>query len=152
MVLSCWKCGASTFPAVDLPEAPPVPDLTRLLTSNDVPLDSEISPILSIVSDGQEQLQVVDSQITDLEATLAQLVQKRTQIAERVRQHRAIVSPVRRTPPELLGDIFALMLSSRKHLPSYFGQICRSWRLAALAYPLLWSSITLRHSSRDRLP
>ncbi|KAJ6502726.1 hypothetical protein C8R47DRAFT_214246 [Mycena vitilis] len=152
MALSCWKCGAPTFPAVDLPEAPTAPDLTHLLNSNDVPLDSEIPPILSIVSDGQEQLQAVDSQIADLQAALAQLVQKRTQIAERVRQHRAIVSPVRRAPPELLGDILALTLSSRKHLPPYLSHICRSWKLAALAYPLLWSFITLRHSSRDRLP
>ncbi|KAJ7677038.1 hypothetical protein DFH06DRAFT_617394 [Mycena polygramma] len=144
---------APTLPAVDLPPSDfTIPDLTHLLTGNNVPLDSEIPTIFAIVSDGQEQLQAVDSQIADLEATLAQLLQKRLQIAEHVRQHRAILSPVRRTPPELLGDIFALTLSSHKHPPWYLGHVCRSWRLAALTYPHLWSSIALHHSSRPRFP
>ncbi|KAJ6502739.1 hypothetical protein C8R47DRAFT_1007801 [Mycena vitilis] len=154
MALSCWKCGASTLPAVDLtpvPDATSVPDLTHLLTSNEIPLESEITSILSAVSDGREQLRAVDTQIADLEATLAQLRQKRVQIAEHIRQHNAIVSPVRRTPPELLGDIFALTLSSHKHPPWYLGHICRFWRLAALTYPHLWNSIALHYSSRPRV-
>ncbi|KAJ7635763.1 hypothetical protein DFH06DRAFT_1003258, partial [Mycena polygramma] len=91
-------------------------------------------------------------QIADLQATLAQHLRKRDQIVEHVRQHRAILSPVRLAPPELVGHIFAVTLAGDKRPPWYLGQICRSWRLAALAYPVLWTSIAIRHSSRTQLP
>ncbi|KAJ7618161.1 hypothetical protein DFH06DRAFT_1144984 [Mycena polygramma] len=158
MALPCWRCGAPPAVVADSEslnaplKAISVPDLTSLLTSNEVPLHTEIAHILAVVSDGEKKLQAVNSQIADLEATLAQLLRKREQIVEYVRQHRAILSPVRLAPPELVGHIFALTLAGDKRPPWYLGQICRSWRLAALPYPILWTSIAIRHASRTQLP
>ncbi|KAJ6485448.1 hypothetical protein C8R47DRAFT_539410 [Mycena vitilis] len=158
MALPCWRCGAppvadSESPPMNAPlEAASVPDLTFLLTSNEVPSNTQIPHILAVVSDGEKKVQAVDSQIGDLRATLAQLLRKREQIVEHVRQHRAILSPVRLAPPELVGHIFALTVAGDKRPPWYLGQICRSWRLAALAYPVLWTSIAIRHPARTQLP
>jgi hypothetical protein len=71
-------------------------------TSNDVPLDSETSFIRDIISDRQSQVDLLDTQIEDLEVAMARLTRKRDEIADQVRQHWAIVSPVPRVPPELV--------------------------------------------------
>ncbi|KAJ7827644.1 hypothetical protein B0H14DRAFT_1228139 [Mycena olivaceomarginata] len=126
-------CGAppTNLPLLDVP-----PEVSALLTNNDVPLESQIPLIRDIISDGQ-------TEFDELEAILAQLIPRRNEVAERVRQHRAVLSAVRRVPPELIGDIFALTLSDNDDAagatankpPWYLGHICRSWRHAALSYP-----------------
>ncbi|KAJ7044955.1 hypothetical protein C8F04DRAFT_1067155 [Mycena alexandri] len=110
-------------------------DFSHLITSNNLPLDSDIPFIRAIVRDGETQVDALNEQIHDL-------VQRRDRAAEHVRQHRAILSPVRRLPPELLCEIFEL--SSNDKGPSWHvGHICRSWRHTALSYPPLWSSIAI---------
>jgi hypothetical protein len=150
----CWNCGASSITLTPLTDPPPgisSLDLTHLLTSNDVPLDPEISVIQDIISDGQERVDTLDAQIHILQATLARLIPRRDDAAEQVRQHRAILSPIRRVPPELICHIFSLTLSSSdmdgmNQPPWYLGLICRSWRHSSLAYPSLWSLITVPSS------
>ncbi|KAJ7369005.1 hypothetical protein DFH08DRAFT_832934, partial [Mycena albidolilacea] len=120
------------------------PEVSALLKNNDVPPESQIPLIHDIISDGQTELD-------ELEAILAQLIPRRNEVAERVRQHRAVLSAVRRVPPELIGDISALTLSDNDDAagatankpPWYLGHICRSWRHAALSYPRLWSYIAV---------
>ncbi|KAJ7369026.1 hypothetical protein DFH08DRAFT_832988, partial [Mycena albidolilacea] len=134
-------CGAppTNLPLLDVP-----PEVSALLTNNDVPLESQIPLIRDIISDGQ-------TEFDELEAILAQLIPRRNEVVERVRQHRAVLSAVRRVPPELIGDIFALTLSDNDDAagatankpPWYLGHICRSWRHAALSYPRLWSYIAV---------
>ncbi|KAJ7917433.1 hypothetical protein B0H13DRAFT_327304 [Mycena leptocephala] len=130
---------------------PPATDLSRLLMSNDIPLESEIPYIRDIISDGQNRIGALEAEIRGLHAIIAHLAQTRQEVMENVRQHRAILSPVRRVPPELICEIFALTLSSREieeksrtnKPPWYLGQICRPWRYSALSSSPLWSSITV---------
>ncbi|KAF7336948.1 hypothetical protein MVEN_02131200 [Mycena venus] len=91
----------------------PSPDLTHLLTSNNVPLrlDSEI-PFHDIISSGQNQLHVLNTQINILE-----------------------VAPTRKHA-EIVENIASIVLYSW-----HLGHICQYWRHAVLAYPALWSSI-----------
>ncbi|KAJ7888098.1 hypothetical protein B0H14DRAFT_1213384 [Mycena olivaceomarginata] len=143
-----WQCGASSEPAIasESPDSRLLRDFHRLLTSNDVPLDPQIPFIRDIVSDGQKK---VDA----LEAAIARLTRKRDEIAENIRQHGAILSPIRRVPPELVCEILVLSLSSEddgdmaNEPPWHLGHICRFWRHCVLAYPALWSSITIPSSS-----
>ncbi|KAJ7757453.1 hypothetical protein B0H16DRAFT_1536695 [Mycena metata] len=109
-------------------------DFSQLLTSNDAPLDSDIPIIRAVISDGETHVDALNKQIHDLQLTLAGLVQRRDKMAEQVRQHHAIVSPVRRLPPE-------------KRPPWHVGHICQSWRHTALCYPLLWSSVAVSSTS-----
>ncbi|KAJ7360856.1 hypothetical protein DFH08DRAFT_1031222 [Mycena albidolilacea] len=76
------------------PKSPPLLDfIYHLRTSNDVPLDSQTPFVRDIISDGQNQIQALNSQISYLEAAVPQLTQRRDGIAEDVRQHRTILSP-----------------------------------------------------------
>ncbi|KAJ6506315.1 hypothetical protein C8R47DRAFT_113014 [Mycena vitilis] len=124
----------------------------RLRTKNEAPLDSEIPLIRGIISKGEARLYILEAEVYNLEAALAELLKKRDDAAERLREHRAILHPVRRTPPELICEIFALTLDRPDgrevgHTPPwYLGQVCQSWRRWALAYPRLWSHITIPSS------
>jgi hypothetical protein len=148
----CWQCGAPPEAVTVSPKSQLLFAPHRLLTSNDVPLDSETPCIHGIISEGQNQIHALNSQIDNLVAAIARLTHQRDKIAEHVIQHRAIISPVRRVPPELICEILALSLSSdntntANSAPWHIGHICRFWRHCVLAYPVLWSSITIPSSS-----
>ncbi|KAJ7784612.1 hypothetical protein B0H16DRAFT_1681964 [Mycena metata] len=147
----CPKCGV---PPLNLP--PSSADLhssvTRLLKSNDPPLDSQIPLIRNFISNEQNRVVTLDAQIECLQSTLARLTHQRDEAVERVHQHCAIISPVRQIPPELLCEIFISTLSDgsanaddeiRTESPWYLGHVCRSWRNAALSLPALWSCIAV---------
>jgi hypothetical protein len=59
-----------------------------------------------------EPMDVLDAQIRNLQATVEQLLQRRAETAEHVRQHESILSPIRRVPAELICEIFSLTLSN----------------------------------------
>ncbi|KAJ7609582.1 hypothetical protein DFH06DRAFT_186457 [Mycena polygramma] len=151
MLISARKCGASSSGSdlgdcVSAEPADSSPDLTCLLRSNEIPLDSELPSIHSIISDGENRLAAVDIEIAAVRARLAQLTQTRWQINKSIREHRAVISALRRMPPELICEIFAWTLpldTSARKPPWNLGWICRSWRLWALEYPLLWSCISI---------
>jgi hypothetical protein len=156
MAQACWKCGAPSTPTPVPPIPEPAFDYTHLLTRNDVPHDSEIPFIRDIITDGQNRVDALDIKIRHLEATLAKFARQRDENAEHLRQHRAILHPIRRVPPELICEIFALTLAM-DHVsgnngeiadkpPWHLGHICQSWRSYGLAYPQLWNSITIPSS------
>ncbi|KAJ7908577.1 hypothetical protein B0H13DRAFT_1481435, partial [Mycena leptocephala] len=112
---------------------------------NDLPLHSEIPFIRDIITDGQNRADALDIEIRHLEATLVKLVRQRDENAECVRQHRVVLHPIRRVPPELICEIFAWTLDHvsgndgvANKPPWHVGHICRSWRFYASAYPQLW--------------
>ncbi|KAJ7121851.1 hypothetical protein C8R43DRAFT_72705 [Mycena crocata] len=113
MARLCWKCGASSVPRPGLDATDrPLHDLTRLLRRNDAPLDSEISVIRGAILEAEERLDVLDSQIRDAQGVLGRLLERREKAVESVRLHRAILSPVRRVPLELLCEILTLSTGS----------------------------------------
>ncbi|KAJ7816828.1 hypothetical protein B0H13DRAFT_2459561 [Mycena leptocephala] len=156
----CVQCGPlrATLAPLNPPSDNPSLDLTRLLTTNDVPLESDIPFIRDIISEGrnrigdlQTQMGTLEAEICRLRTIIAQLAQRRKESMEHIRQHCAIISPVRRVPPELICEILALTLlnndveneHSTRNPPWYLGQICRPWRHSALSFSPLWSSITV---------
>ncbi|KAJ7112102.1 hypothetical protein C8R44DRAFT_632085, partial [Mycena epipterygia] len=153
MAKPCWKCGAPPS-RPRLPLAPPSVDLTYLLTSNEVPTSSAIPTILHVISDSQARLDLLKAQIQSMEITLTQLLEQRDEMADRLCQHKAIMSPVRRVPAELMCEIFSLTLPWSRRVnqmvvhqpPSRLGHVCRSWRDTSLAYPSLWRFLDIYHS------
>ncbi|KAJ6453913.1 hypothetical protein C8R45DRAFT_944829 [Mycena sanguinolenta] len=122
-----------------------------LLTSNDVPLDSEIPAIQQIISDDDDRLgaldaeiRTVNAEILHLQTTLTQLTQRRTDTIQHLREHRSIVSVVRRVPPELICEIFAWSAAQQRKTPPWrLGFISRAWRQHDVGYPSLWSCLTI---------
>jgi hypothetical protein len=118
----------------------PVP---HLLSSNHIP--------------DEEERKLIREAIVEAEARISQIVEngeargfeQRTlsTLEDFVCTHRALLSSIRYLPPELLQEVFLLYPeTSRYHRwnkpPFVLGQICRSWRKAAISLPALW----------DRLP
>ncbi|KAJ7706698.1 hypothetical protein B0H17DRAFT_910311, partial [Mycena rosella] len=94
----------------------------------------------------------LEPDIVSLDQALALLSQRRAALAQSLHAHKSIISPLRRLPPEILGEIFSFAV----HAAYYFGDIsevsgpisqqapwvltrvCRRWAAVALATPALW--------------
>ncbi|KAJ7157433.1 hypothetical protein C8R46DRAFT_1294093 [Mycena filopes] len=161
----CETCGALQPETATREMAFTPPELASLLASNDPPLDSAIPRILETISVGQDridaldpQIRALDLQIPVLQAHLASLVRERDEAVKSVRDHRIVLSPLRRVPPEVLCEIFCLSIDGsgeeekeegvislpKPPSPWYLGHICRFWRHTALSYPPLWTHLDIR--------
>ncbi|KAH6911001.1 hypothetical protein BKA70DRAFT_1398666 [Coprinopsis sp. MPI-PUGE-AT-0042] len=115
------------------------------LSTNYVPSDNETTAI-------QKLIEVVEPQIVSLDAEIEAMKQRRAVYASFVADHRALISPIRRMPPDILRNVFSycvpydtpersMQISSA---PLLLTQICRHWRNLAIKTPTLWSTIFLR--------
>ncbi|KAJ7100365.1 hypothetical protein C8R44DRAFT_642026, partial [Mycena epipterygia] len=146
MTLPCWKCGA--LPATTASFSSSLtPQIAHLLNSNDAPLDSETAIVHSIVTAGQDCVDMLTAQISALHAAIDRLMDERAQVKQLVEEHTHILSPIRHLPPELVLEILGRpSLPCTKRLgrntvtrpPWHLGHICRTWRQWALADPALW--------------
>ncbi|KAJ6492553.1 hypothetical protein C8R47DRAFT_1070589 [Mycena vitilis] len=163
----CATCGVpldqeTSVSLLHLPKLDaPSQSLTCLLESNEIPLEPDLPFLRDLVSNAQDRLDAFNAQIDSLHATLAQLTRRRDETAEYVRQHRAVISPLRRMPPELLCEIFELAWRNEDDEdrtrtavppPWYLGHISRSWRDAAVPYAPLWCSISITFIDIDDHP
>ncbi|KAJ7651236.1 hypothetical protein FB45DRAFT_890023 [Roridomyces roridus] len=126
------------------------PSCPDLLESNDAPLDAEIAIIRRYISESQSRMAQLKAQINELPVEREQMQSEYDAIAESVRTHTRVLSPVRRVPVELWLEIFASIKGTRRIQgetricpPWSLGFICRSWRDAVLSTPSFWSSIDL---------
>jgi hypothetical protein len=128
--------------------------LTHLLDSNKVPLDSHIPAIRQSISDNHTRIKSLNSRIDALQTSLAQL-KDHDEAAGGVRKHTAVISAVLRVPPEILCEIFSLTLPWTRRIgddtvdcpPWHLAGTCTTWRNVSLAYPFLWCSIVITRPS-----
>ncbi|KAJ7607956.1 hypothetical protein FB45DRAFT_392307 [Roridomyces roridus] len=131
----------------------------HLINSNVPPLDAEAAPVRQRLTEAQARLGVLDARIEALVLALTQLAEERENLSERVHQYKGVLSPIRRIPPELIGDIFASVSYKRTISSAYdettveqppwiLAHICRSWRDIALGFSSLWSSFHMKHDYR----
>src|ERR1700729_4648142 len=90
-----------------------------------------------------------DSSISRLVVQINNLLLQHRALCNRRQMLATLLSPVRRLPPELLGEIFRYCLPHDYHekgahnavmLPSH---VCKHWRDVALSTPPLWTNILL---------
>ncbi|KAF6745983.1 hypothetical protein DFP72DRAFT_640582 [Ephemerocybe angulata] len=118
----------------------PFSDLSRLLDSNILPNSFEAQCVQHIVSK-------LCGQISELQSQLERLQQQ-------MQRHTAILSPIRRVPPEILGRIFAFASPGRlddvgRSDLLNLSLVCRGWRDASLLEHQLWSSLRIKPSHLD---
>ncbi|KAF7348304.1 hypothetical protein MSAN_01784100 [Mycena sanguinolenta] len=121
---------------------------TDRLNTNYVPSDCEVLEIRTLLVDPTEEIARIDAQIAEMESSLVQLRKKRGLLQQPIDAHRALISPMRLIPQDILQEIFLLCLPSKHNAlidpneaPLLLGRISRHWRDVAYSTPMLWSSI-----------
>lgn len=131
---SLWTCGPSPTP--------------NLLGTNNIPSETEVSVIRKTLSELQYPLELIDKEIFRLQSSINELQRRRQTLTQYRKDHRDILSPVRRMPVELLEHIFTWCLPEQWQNNSFtsrstqllLSQICRRWRHIALRTRGLWSN------------
>ncbi|KAJ7113987.1 hypothetical protein C8R44DRAFT_740857 [Mycena epipterygia] len=108
------------------------------MSSNEPPEGPELTFIRSIVSNTGARLAHLDDEIARLRDRLQELEEERDPLAIYYAQNKAILSPLRRMPPEVLGQIFLWTLPH--------------WRAVALSFPSLWSLFVINFSWQKMYP
>ncbi|KAJ7173351.1 hypothetical protein C8R46DRAFT_1082554 [Mycena filopes] len=161
----CSQCGFSIDPLDDpvlgghfLQVATLGTSYDHSLTSNDPLMNSnDVEMARSIVSATQSCLKRVSDEIAQLRERIAQLEDHKLALSIHLAQHKALLSPLRRLPPEILFEIFSWTLPSILFTrdmdrfdvtgtPWVLGHISSNWRAVALSSPSLWSLVTLNYT------
>lgn len=124
--------------------------INHLLLTNNPPLESEESIIRHIIS-------ITELKQTETDKLINQLVNQRNDTQKIIDSHKAILSPIRRLPPELIAEIAFQTLAphglwvglNTNTGPWRLAQICRIWRNVVTNLPKLWSSLRFFISSKS---
>ncbi|KAF9462687.1 hypothetical protein BDZ94DRAFT_1260512 [Collybia nuda] len=113
----------------------------HVFDTNYVPTDDELKQIRQLIIQPSMQRDILDAEISRLQA-------QREQLNDFVTHHQALLSPIRRIPPDILQEIFVRCLPakhnsimSHREAPLLFGRVCSYWRNLSRATPELWASI-----------
>ncbi|KAJ7113998.1 hypothetical protein C8R44DRAFT_229803 [Mycena epipterygia] len=164
-VSPCSQCGALPTDSrpggfdLDVKVAPTtLARLQILSTTNEPPRGAEVTFIQSVVSKTGACLAHLDDEIARLRDRLHELEEERGPLATYYAQNKAILSPLRRMPPEVLGEIFSWTLPTLRTArhprrrrdftdsPWVLAQVCSRWRAVALSLPSLWSLFVIKFS------
>ncbi|KAK6977581.1 hypothetical protein R3P38DRAFT_2810119 [Favolaschia claudopus] len=117
--------------------------------------DDEVLEILNLIAEPARQLCSIEAEIADLQKAIDKLEEKRRDLNVYVDGHKALISPVRRMPPDVLSEIFIACLPTHRNCamsaseaPVLLGRICSSWRALSLATPRLWASLHITEPIR----
>lgn len=102
--------------------------------TNYAPTDEQQHEILHMLPEPEEPLSGMKGDIDDL--------------VQHIDQHRALTSPIRRIPQEILQEIFIHCLPtnrnaimSAREAPLTLGRVCSSWRSISISTPRLWTTV-----------
>ncbi|KAF8211009.1 hypothetical protein K438DRAFT_1710460, partial [Mycena galopus ATCC 62051] len=150
----CSNCGAlATDQLIEkgFEKAAPGTRHHTLLTTNEPPEGSELPVVFihSAISKTDGRLARLNQEIPKLQERLRRLEDERASLTSYRARNKAVLSPLRRIPPELLGEIFswtlpfignALSVDTFNILrsPWVLTHISRRWRAVCLSIPSLW--------------
>ncbi|KAJ7633450.1 hypothetical protein DFH06DRAFT_1337310 [Mycena polygramma] len=114
---------------------------TDQLGTNYCPSDEEALEIQRILVEPTLRMKRLDDEI-------AKLAEERDSLRAFVQPHKALISPFRRTPFDIIQEIFIACLPTHRNCvmsaseaPVLLGRICSSWRAISLSTPRLWSRL-----------
>ncbi|KAF7317538.1 hypothetical protein MKEN_00840600 [Mycena kentingensis (nom. inval.)] len=154
----CGECGAPTAQQPPLPAQRLLLDNNiSLLGSNSPPDDALLASLNASAAATDAQLALLDAQIAYFACRIQALQGRRRQLEELQDAHRAVLSPLRRVPMEVLAHIFALAVGpqvggemsaadgrgiARAGRAWVLTHVCRAWRAAAVGTPTLWNAFS----------
>ncbi|KAJ7479516.1 hypothetical protein FB451DRAFT_1086115 [Mycena latifolia] len=123
---------------------------TSKLGTNYCPQDEEIVEIRAFLVEPIQRLKRLDDEISEVQKALDKLTEERVRLLAYVDAHRALISPVRRLPLDIIQEVFLACLPwprncamSATEAPVLLGRVCSSWRTISLSTPRLWSKLHL---------
>ncbi|KAF9560424.1 hypothetical protein CPC08DRAFT_636652, partial [Agrocybe pediades] len=127
---------------------PPLPQLQSKLNTNYIPSTTETEELRTYLDNLSDKLTTYDDQLAALESKLHALKLGRRKVQRAFTEHNALLSPVRRLPPEVLQHIFAWCLPQTRNCvmhaseaPLLLGRVCSDWRKLAMSTHELWSKL-----------
>jgi hypothetical protein len=124
------------------------------LNTNYAPSEEERHVIAQIVTEQDKRISHIDEEIHQLHLLLQPLLRDKGEVHASQEAHRQLLSPSRRIPPELWGEVFVHCLPAGKFVkidvqeaPMLLAQVSSSWRSIVLSTPRLWNSLYV--SSRN---
>ncbi|CAK5265892.1 unnamed protein product [Mycena citricolor] len=128
---------------------------TAKLGTNYCPRDEELDEIRELLVEPSKRLEEIEQQIQKTTKILGQLRAQQASLLAHVEAHKALISPLRRLPVELVEEIFSACLPvarncvmSATEAPVILGRVCRSWRTISLTMPRLWSRLHIVEPTR----
>jgi hypothetical protein len=118
--------------------------LRHLLKSNATPSDSEVITIRALITDAEASIEELHRRFP-VRDHASQVTE--SQLLKSIEAHRALLSPVRHLPSEILQEIFFLYADNPypnvriATMPWRLGHISHRWRKIALSLPSLWDNI-----------
>jgi len=124
-------------------------DILEALRSNKVSESAEASEISEYIDNAEFDLAVYEAEIERLLSFINRLRGQTEQLKKRIAWKRALISPVRKLPNEILASIFTYCLgngyfsNSQYYQDPNFVTVCSLWRSVALNSPEIWSNVSL---------
>ncbi|KAF8628836.1 hypothetical protein AX17_005896 [Amanita inopinata Kibby_2008] len=149
---SADACPACGYPNNILKTIMPEPlDLPCINSDDDFfPSQPMKSTIQQSIADGEAKVASVTEEIRHFNFILQQLYERKKELKEDIAYKRALISPIRRLPAELLGQIFLecvppgeLDRKNSSMSPFVLSQVCRQWRAVSHSMQLLWSTFVI---------
>ncbi|KAF7972272.1 hypothetical protein HWV62_18604 [Athelia sp. TMB] len=128
------------------PLGSPQSPIAELLGTFAAPTPEECTVIRDRIQQIGVDISTLDSEIERVETILERLRHKRSALQNLSNGHHNMLSPTRRLPVEILGEIFVQlqeMLGGRSIVPA---QICRHWREVAICTSRLWNCIKVSYN------
>lgn len=111
------------------------------LNTNYTPSDEEIKKISTFLVEPLSKLSRLDSQINDL-------LKERNALKKSIEAHRALMSPFRRLPCDLIREVFLWCLPTDRNCamscdeaPVLLSRVCSDWRQITMTTPAMWTSL-----------
>ncbi|KAJ6456368.1 hypothetical protein C8R45DRAFT_576748 [Mycena sanguinolenta] len=115
------------------------------LGTNYCPSDAEFTQIQGLLLEPCLQLQHLDDKIAVMRKALEKLTEERDALGAYMEAHKALLSPARRLPRDIIEEIFMACLPTHRNCvmsateaPLSLGRICSTWRAISLSTPRLW--------------
>jgi hypothetical protein len=141
---------------------------TNIFTTMSLPLEFEARHIQEYLSTAEKEYQAFEAEFAQACSASAGLLHRQAEHRKNNDDHKTVLSPSRRLPADILYKIFSLYPGSAainvqtcfresvvrddsfdtRKGPWVLSQVCKSWRSVALAFPRLWSCITVFHHGK----
>ncbi|KAJ7634596.1 hypothetical protein FB45DRAFT_470177 [Roridomyces roridus] len=118
------------------------------LGTNYCPTPDDTIEIKALLREPLLQMKRLDTKIAELQQALNKLIGERESLKTHVQAYKALLSPVRRMPADIMQEIFLMCLPTHRNCvmdaretPLLLGRICGAWRTLSLGTPRLWANL-----------